>query len=841
MATQDEIRAKDVIPELTDFRDDTDGLYGDGSQSSFFMKALNFVKSVLRRIHLLPENKYTGYLALSDSNGFGKFPIDNLIGSIALIFDPTRTESTAYKKNELVVHNGQLKKFVNAHYGAWVDADAVNADLADFLHNDFCALSSYTRRFEEIRGRYGDESQVFPAMKNSTYQFKLSATDWSVSTLSSSSLKFAIYSVASDGTRTRRVGFFKNDAITSDTFNVVTPAGAVGFVIFFLGDLGESVDVTITNTSYVAEKNVSEKAAVYIGGISGKIFVEESKVSGGKVWLKAVGAQWVVWDGSVSHYYSNSDFATLLGVTQETSAGGEASCLPFDSDKSLVIDSSGTVSIKDRGSVLYTDVVIFTTGFGRLLVANPCLANDLMRAQAVSEAKSAVDVTPIVQGMTAAQKTQMYVTAAGGYVYLEEQNVSGGKVFFNVVGGRITTRFNEAQTHIESLAELATRLGVSLETSAKGVANCIGISGDNCLVLSKDGDLAIKGRNAMVYTDTVLIVCEYGRVTWLNTEVWYDLARAVGKLPGWVVPQSVMTEFTSKLINGDIKDKFAFFTDPHILDGSYGMWWMNLDSTFEKIKTVVETLPVDFLVCGGDLIAGGTTQTKASDMISRYAAKFNAGFKVYLPMEGNHDSNMYGTVSEDDTSNGRFTQNTIDALQFGNVGGKAYYKYKGNDTTFFVVDSSDCENAVTDYMKSQLPWLAAELLAETKEHSAILIHGITNNRIADVGNDFTPFQFASDVVSLCAACNGKTTVTLYGQTYDFTGAETRVEFMLSGHAHADANKTISGIPCVITTNWSVTNMRMDIVMPDYSAGKLHLIRIDNGTTPTSSREIDLSA
>ena len=54
MATQDEIRAKDVVPELTDFRDDTDGLFGDGNQSSFFMKALNLAKSILGRIHLLP-------------------------------------------------------------------------------------------------------------------------------------------------------------------------------------------------------------------------------------------------------------------------------------------------------------------------------------------------------------------------------------------------------------------------------------------------------------------------------------------------------------------------------------------------------------------------------------------------------------------------------------------------------------------------------------------------------------------------------------------------------------------------------------------------------------------
>lgn len=807
----------------------------------------------LGNVHLLDE--VTSFaadakiLVDSETNGPGAMSADNLLnetaqnalaGNVAPAFDPTRTSENPYKRNELVVYQDKLKKFVNNHYGAWVDADAVNADLADFLHDDFCALSSYTRHFEEISDRYGDESPMFPAMKNSTYQFKLSATAWNVTSISSSSLKFAIYSVAADGTRTRRVGFFKNDEITSDTFNVVTPSGAVGFVIFFLGDLGESVDVTITNTSYVAEKNVAEKKAVYIGGISGKIFVEESKASGGKVWLKAVGAQWVVWDGSASHYYSNSDFATLLGVTQETSAGGEASCLPFASDKSLVIDSSGNVSIKDRGSVLYTDVVIFTTGFGRLLVANPCIANDLIRAQAVSEAKAAVDITPIQTAMTTDKRTQVYVTSATGYVYVEEQRVSGGKVWIRPYDGRTTCRFNGAELWIKNNTELATLLGKTLETSAKGVPDCIPFNGDEALVVSSDGVFSVKGRNNILYTDIVVFLCQYGRITQLNTRIWYDLARGVGKLPSEPIIQSVHDEFYEKIIGGNISEKFIFFTDPHELQGSITNWWQTMQTMYDNIKLYNDELPIDFVLCGGDLIAGGTTQDKAADMLGRSTALFDSGFKRYLPMLGNHDTNYLGTISDEDPSAGTFSQATDDALMFGMVGGKSYYTHEGKDTMFFILDSGLCENAVTSYMKEQLGWLAQKLLDCKKAHAAIFIHGITNNSIASVGNNFEPIPFASDVITLCAACNGKTSVTLYGETYDFTGAETKVEFMLGGHSHADANKTISGIPCVITTNYSVLNLKFDIVMPDYAAGKLYLVRVDKASTPTQSREISLS-
>lgn len=240
------------------------------------------------------------------------------------------------------------------------------------------------------------------------------------------------------------------------------------------------------------------------------------------------------------------------------------------------------------------------------------------------------------------------------------------------------------------------------------------------------------------------------------------------------------------------------------------------------------------------MIAGGTTQDKAADMLGKSTALFDGGFKRYLPMLGNHDTNCYGTISDDDQSVGTFSQATDDALMFGMVGGKSYYTHEGKDTMFFILDSGLCENTVTSYMKQQLGWLAQKLLDCKKSHSAILIHGITNNRIADVGNNFEPIPFASDVLTLCATCNSKTSVTLYGETYDFTDAETKVEFMLGGHSHADANKTINGIPCVITINYSVLNLKFDIVMPDYTAGKLYLVRVDKATTPTQSREISLS-
>jgi hypothetical protein len=44
---------------------------------------------------------------------------------VAPAFDPTRTSENPYLENELVIFQGKLYKFLNSHYGAWDNADAV--------------------------------------------------------------------------------------------------------------------------------------------------------------------------------------------------------------------------------------------------------------------------------------------------------------------------------------------------------------------------------------------------------------------------------------------------------------------------------------------------------------------------------------------------------------------------------------------------------------------------------------------------------------------------------------------------------------------------------------------
>ena len=96
METNDEIRAKDILPHKTVFSEG-DGFYGDGD-SSFFMEAPKLLE-------------LTAQIALA--------------GNVAPAFDPTRTSENPYKAGESVAYDGKTYTFKVDHYGAWSASDVL--------------------------------------------------------------------------------------------------------------------------------------------------------------------------------------------------------------------------------------------------------------------------------------------------------------------------------------------------------------------------------------------------------------------------------------------------------------------------------------------------------------------------------------------------------------------------------------------------------------------------------------------------------------------------------------------------------------------------------------------
>lgn len=93
-------------------------------------------------------------MALDDSDGSGKFDIENLFKSIAPIFDPTRTSENSYGFNDLVMYNGRMWRcVVSSHYGAWdnshfnlADVDQIAKRIEDIFYvKNFDTSSSYVK------------------------------------------------------------------------------------------------------------------------------------------------------------------------------------------------------------------------------------------------------------------------------------------------------------------------------------------------------------------------------------------------------------------------------------------------------------------------------------------------------------------------------------------------------------------------------------------------------------------------------------------------------------------------------------------------------------------------
>ena len=157
MATDEEIRAKDVIPKLSEFREG-DGFYGDG-QTSFFMDhqdvANNVVKDSANNTAATEADLVAGSkLPIMTANGPKSLPgntiakaserealaifAQNVSASIAPDFDANRTSENAYRAGQLVTgDDGKTYIFKRPHYGAWNADDVMSFNIERFLQQYF--------------------------------------------------------------------------------------------------------------------------------------------------------------------------------------------------------------------------------------------------------------------------------------------------------------------------------------------------------------------------------------------------------------------------------------------------------------------------------------------------------------------------------------------------------------------------------------------------------------------------------------------------------------------------------------------------------------------------------
>lgn len=276
-------------------------------------------------------------------------------------------------------------------------------------------------------------------------------------------------------------------------------------------------------------------------------------------------------------------------------------------------------------------------------------------------------------------------------------------------------------------------------------------------------------------------------------------------------------------------ESFLFFTDPHTVEDSG--WENGCRNMLQTIKNYYDSTPTSFIVCGGDWIGNSDTPDKACYKLGLIKGFMDKLFLNNYLIVGNHDTNYQGKADESsEIRTTRLSNNAISGLWYD--GGKAYYSFKGNYTTFYCFDTGienqkleDCDK----YFWNQAIWFTNSLIKNESEHIIIFMHILYYNNVIN--------QMANQVNDISKKFNDRAIKYINNIPYDFSSVKGKVDFILCGHNHADSNGlTEGGIAYAITKNaYPNDTPTFDMVMVDYDNRVVNLVRVGEGT----SRKISL--
>lgn len=292
------------------------------------------------------------------------------------------------------------------------------------------------------------------------------------------------------------------------------------------------------------------------------------------------------------------------------------------------------------------------------------------------------------------------------------------------------------------------------------------------------------------------------------------------------------TEFMSLWDNSHEKDCFIFFTDPHLLSSKNNFSESvksYLISKFEPVKSLYDNLPLSFCLCGGDWLNDSDTQDMAKEKLSWADKQMKSMFTNYHKMFGNHDTNYYGIVSEENTARGILPRSFVDSDYYSETG-SAYYSFVVGTSEYYILDSYlDARTAIDDYRKEQLLWLSNQLAKSKEPHKVIGIH-----MFYSVEPSILPMS--EEIAKLCKAFNNRENYAYSDCVYDYSTAIGKIHIIFSGHRHVDFLEDVYDIPIIGTTKFINDGVpTFEICVLDYDTGYANMIRVGVG----SSRQVKM--
>lgn len=254
---------------------------------------------------------------------------------------------------------------------------------------------------------------------------------------------------------------------------------------------------------------------------------------------------------------------------------------------------------------------------------------------------------------------------------------------------------------------------------------------------------------------------------------------------------------------------YIFITDLHFNPNKSS----NTKALLRQLNAVVEIanrLQIDFVCIGGDII-DGTDDKNYIHSVSQQISNILSGCTQPVAwISGNHDDNSYSAsqMSEkEEITRHWFVDNmkNVPSPVFGSPDSEDTYYYfdlPNRNLRVVCLDFIDFPKGKKGrswwgLSKTQVAWVC-ETAFDTNQDIVILCHG----QLVDKKYDF--YQLgdqegtSTDMKNAILAFNGKTSVTLYGKTYDYSGRQGSIVLSHHGHWHSNMVLSIGSMPCILT-------------------------------------------
>jgi hypothetical protein len=278
-------------------------------------------------------------------------------------------------------------------------------------------------------------------------------------------------------------------------------------------------------------------------------------------------------------------------------------------------------------------------------------------------------------------------------------------------------------------------------------------------------------------------------------------------------------------------ENFLFFTDPHF--GGAGDPIAATEPYLRQMAAVYNRTPVSMCVSGGDWLNNSNTKDNACWQLGYFDGVMKGLFDKYVMVVGNHDTNYQGFEYMESEKDGTYDREehekcvlpvTAQSNLWNRKYGKSYFAFDGDCTRFYVFDTGlDWYPDMDEYRWEQVDWFADALLADDSGRSAAFMHIVGNS-----AETVTPMLDA--ITQIANAYNTRASITLNDTTYDFSAMTGKFWFVMAGHKHADVSYSVNGIPVIVTINAFADREKIsfDLVLADYDANKIHMVRVGSG-------------